>query len=179
MKMPPKNLPTIELLRDRLTYDSSTGVFTFRKTSGRAVAGKVAGCNHQHNDSPHLWYQVIGIEKQYYKAHRLAWFFVYGVDPGAQEIDHIDGNGLNNAITNLRICTSSQNNQNRRRRLDNSSGFNGVDYVKRSKKFRARICKDGKLTHIGMFQTAEEAFAAHEAARSSMFDNSHGRHRSH
>lgn len=172
-----KPLPPIDLVRDFLSYDQHTGIFVYKQKRGRAVVGKIAGSNHQHDESPHLWYQVIGINKQYYKAHRLAWYLFYGVDPAENEIDHKDGNGLNNAISNLRICTSGQNNQNRRLRTNNVTGLNGVDFMKRQGKYRARISKEGKTVFLGVFESAEQAFAAHEKARHNLFDFCTGRYK--
>lgn len=84
--------------------------------------------------------------------------------PKGMEIDHIDGNPLNNQKSNLRVCTRSQNMMNRGKTKANTSGFKGVHFHKRSKKWTARIQKDGNRSHIGSFDKPEEA---HEAYRES------------
>lgn len=76
----------------------------------------------------------------------------------SEETDHIDGNGLNNCRDNLRLATHSQNNMNKRIRSDNTSGYKGVTYDKRKKKYFARIYKDGKVKYLGYFKTPEEAY---------------------
>ncbi|ECH9128545.1 HNH endonuclease [Salmonella enterica subsp. enterica] len=61
-----------------------------------------------------------------YLAHRLAWFFCYGVWP--KEIDHIDNNKLNNSIGNLREVTHQLNQLNMPLRSNNTSGVKGVNW---------------------------------------------------
>jgi hypothetical protein len=77
------------------------------------------------------------------------------------EVDHINGNGLDNRKTNLRLATSSQNRWNTRKQTNNTSGFKGVYYHKRSKKWRAQIKLSRKKFHLGHFNTPEEAYAAY------------------
>ena len=81
-----------------------------------------------------------------------------------QIVDHIDGDGLNNSRSNLRLCTIQQNVQNRRGvQRNNSSGYLGV--CKHQGRFKATICADGKTHYLGMYATAEEAaFARDDAA---------------
>lgn len=78
------------------------------------------------------------------------------------KVDHKDNNGLNNRRDNIRLATVLQNNQNCRRRLDNTSGFRGVSRNK-SGKFVAIISINTKLVYLGSYNTAEEASAAYEA----------------
>jgi hypothetical protein len=82
--------------------------------------------------------------------------------PGpSQEIDHIDGNGLNNCKSNLRVCSHSENMQNGRvTKRFGSSRFKGVSYTTQSSKhWLAHIGDD----HIGYFTTQEEAAIAYNA----------------
>jgi len=71
-----------------------------------------------------------------------------------QQIDHIDGNPFNNKRSNLRVVTNQQN-QMARHKAVGISGHKGVYSV--NKKWRAVIKKDGKLIHIGYFDTKELA----------------------
>lgn len=75
-------------------------------------------------------------------------------------VDHIDGNGLNNRRSNLRLVTNAQNQQNSRMRIDNASGYKGVSLDVRRGRWRACIRIDRKNLHLGMFDTPE---LAHEA----------------
>lgn len=80
-----------------------------------------------------------------------------------QVVDHINGNGLDNRRDNLRIATPSQNAMNSKRHKDNRTGYKGVTYFRRDRNYRATIYINGKVTHIGYFDTAEEAHEAYNA----------------
>lgn len=69
------------------------------------------------------------------------------------EVDHIDGNGLNNIRNNLRIATSAQNRQNAKAR----GQFKGVTYDINQHKYRVRIQCNSRRLNLGSFETAEEA----------------------
>lgn len=81
-----------------------------------------------------------------------------------QEIDHKDGNGLNNTRGNLRIATHQQNACNRRLPSHNTSGHRGVSWAKFCQKWQARIQIDGKKKNLGYFATLEEAAQAYNKA---------------
>jgi hypothetical protein len=85
-----------------------------------------------------------------------------------EQIDHIDGNGLNNQLSNLRIFSNAQNLRAfNLHRTNNKSGFRGVSWFKRDKKWEAKIRHDGVKLHIGYFNSPEEAAKARdEKARS-------------
>lgn len=144
-------------LKEILQYDPATGVFTrLVNISNGLNAGDIAG-----SYSNGYWKVVIG--RRVYFAHRLAWLYVYGVWPKGQ-IDHIDCNKLNNRIDNLRDVSQSVNQQNRKKaRADNKSGFLGVHQVKN--KFRAQIMIAGKKTGLGDFETPELAHQAYVSAK--------------
>jgi hypothetical protein len=77
------------------------------------------------------------------------------------EIDHINGNTLDNRKCNLRICTHSENAKNRKRNENNTSGYKGVGFLKHNRKWRSRIRVNGKKIYLGCFNTAEEAHRAY------------------
>jgi len=87
-----------------------------------------------------------------------------GPAPKGYYIDHIDGDGLNNRRSNLRIVDRYQNQWNRRRAVNNRSGRTGVSLESRSGKYVAYICRQRKNRIIGRFSTFDEAVAAREAA---------------
>jgi hypothetical protein len=79
-------------------------------------------------------------------------------------VDHIDGDGLNNRRSNLRFATTAQNSANRGKQKNNTSGFKGVRWHKRDKRWRAVIGINGKTKQIGSFKTPEAAYDAYCAA---------------
>ncbi len=87
-----------------------------------------------------------------------------GVTDPNVEVDHKDHDGLNNQRYNLRISLSKQNAQNRRLRLDNTSGFKGVTWHGKTKKWRARLHVDGREKSLGLFSDPLEAACAYDMA---------------
>lgn len=88
---------------------------------------------------------------------------VMGLPAGCQ-IDHIDGNGLNNRKSNLRLCEVHQNARNRGAQVNNQCGFKGVFWDKSRGKWRAHIHALGKTNHLGRFETLEQARNAYAKA---------------
>lgn len=147
-------------LLERLIYDPTTGVFTWRglaPTDDRSKAwntrfsGKVAG-----SISKQLGYRGILIDGRLYYAHRLAWFYVHGKWP-AHETDHIDRNRDNNAIANLREATIAQNARNRGKAPTNTSGVKGVSWSKATGKWWAQFKRNGIHHNLGHFVSKAEA----------------------
>jgi hypothetical protein len=84
-----------------------------------------------------------------YFAHRIIFLMFNGYLPN--EIDHIDGNPLNNKIENLRECNSSQNKYNIKLRTDNKSGIKNVRWREDRKKWEVRLWVDGKRKYFGQY----------------------------
>ena len=77
--------------------------------------------------------------------------------PKDMHTDHINGNGLDNRRSNLRLCTIRQNQQNQKnRRNKKSSKYPGVSFDKKAKKWRAYIHINGKHKHLGYFENSKE-----------------------
>lgn len=76
---------------------------------------------------------------------------------GSSVVDHIDGNGLNNQRKNLRVCTTIQNSWNKRKALNNTSGYRGISFRKSRQTWLVRIMKNGKEVFNKNFKTIEEA----------------------
>lgn len=83
------------------------------------------------NRSGRTYYRIVKLDSKSLPAHRIIWAMVRGVWPES-DIDHIDGNGLNNSISNLRLCgvENFNNSRNRILSVSNSSGRTGVSYRK-------------------------------------------------
>jgi hypothetical protein len=94
--------------------------------------------------------------------------FVYHINgmeiPSKMEIDHINGNGLDNRKSNLRLASSRQNKANCGLRSDNSSGYKGVNFMASRSKWRAQLWVNGKNTHLGLYETLEDAILAYNRA---------------
>jgi hypothetical protein len=83
--------------------------------------------------------------------------------PPATMVDHRDGDGLNNRRSNLRLCTPSQNQQNRRRDARNTSGYRGVTYHKQVGKWQAQLMHEGRMHYLGVFCDPRDAALAYDA----------------
>ena len=151
-----KNLD-VERLRSLLSYDEETGAFAWRNSpNGMVKSGATAGGVTNNG------YLRIKIDRVLVMAHRLAWLYVNGKMPTGQ-IDHINCNKLDNRIANLREATPRMNTENQRvgRRRKNGGSLLGASWAAPSKKWRATICHNGKIKHIGLFETEREAHKAY------------------
>lgn len=149
-----------ERLKELLTYDESTGVFTWKVARPGHRAGVQAGSIYVFGENRRL---RIKIDQRAYMAHQLVFLYLFGAFPNCN-IDHKDGNALNNKPNNLRTDPDCRNPQNQRRPMSsNKSGFLGV--VKQGKKWRARITAQGRKKHLGYFKTPQDAHMAYVSAK--------------
>jgi HNH endonuclease len=94
-------------------------------------------------------------------AHRLAWLVYYGVWP-AEQLDHVNGDKLDNRIANLREVSNQTNNQNHRKAKKNSkTGFLGVVHEKRGDGYVAYLRVAGRTKNLGTYRTPEEAHSVY------------------
>ena len=147
------------ITRDRLTqlvlYNPINGQFVWRRSiSGHIKQGCFAGSLNRQG------YWTLRLDTEYYLAHRVAWFWVYGEWPKG-EIDHINSNRQDNRIDNLRDVTRSINQHNGRPYRNNKSKLKGVTYLKARRKWMAQIQRDKKHYYLGLYDTKEEAHAAY------------------
>lgn len=89
--------------------------------------------------------------------------------PGAKFVDHINGNPTDNRKENLRECTLSQNQGNRKLNENNTSGYKGVRWHKAAKKWQARINYKNAEIYLGLFKTAELAALAYNTEALKLF----------
>ena len=149
---------TAEKLRELLHYDPETGIFTWKvSTSNGVKVGDITGCPSGPG------YLGIRLQRRLHSAHRLAWLYVYGRWPKGQ-IDHINRNRTDNRICNLREVSHKQNNQNRSKAGNNTSGHTGVVWHKQRSKWQATIKHNQKNVSLGLFTNLEDAVAARKAA---------------
>jgi hypothetical protein len=96
-------------------------------------------------------------KKKYTYLHR----FLLDHPEKGLDVDHEDGNGLNNQRSNLRTCTHAENIRKKRKQKNNTSGYVGVSLDKRNGRFHAYIKLNGKRTFIGYYKHAIDAAAAY------------------
>jgi hypothetical protein len=87
--------------------------------------------------------------------------------PTELQVDHINGNKLDNRESNLRPCENRENARNRARKKPTKSGFKGVS-IRPNGKFQAEITTDGRKLYLGVFDTAIEAARVYDAAAKSV-----------
>ena len=142
-------------LRELLDYNPATGVFRWKVWRQGVRESLIAGTPHAKG------YLTITIDQRGYRAHRLAWLYVYGRWPKGN-LDHKNNERAANQIKNLREATLEQNQRNSKRRKHNKSGFKGVSRMRR--KWLARITVEKKTVRLGLFDTPEAAHRAYRKA---------------
>ena len=156
---------TQEQLKEFLSYDPDTGIFTWLKAACNSVrVGSVAGCLDTYG------YIRIKRARKQYGAHRLAFLYMTGEFP-VDQVDHINGVRNDNRWLNLRQATGSQNMSNQGKPITNTSGFKGVFWNKSAKKWLAQIGHMNRVIYLGLFTTPEAAHQAYIAAAEKFHGN--------
>ena len=106
-------------------------------------------------------YRQLNYKGKAYPVHHLVWALAHGKFP--DRLDHIDGNRMNNRLENLRECSAAQNSHNTKLSKANKSGYKGV-YSQAGGRWYARIRAHGKSHYLGLFDSAEDAAKAYDAA---------------
>ncbi|MGE8279077.1 MAG: HNH endonuclease [Stenotrophomonas sp.] len=146
-----------EDLMKELFYCPSSGHFTWLRRSGARNIGQRAGNTNFHG------YIRIQVRGRSFLAHRLAWLIGHGEWPNG-EIDHLNGDRLDNRLCNLRDGSHSANNQNKRiPQRNNRSGYLGV--FPHNGGWTAAISVNRKNHYLGTFADPKEAHAAYLAAK--------------
>lgn len=160
-----KPRPSVEELKERLSYDPETGIFT---SLGPYRHGRKVGYIDDNG-----YVRIKFGASDYERAHRLAWLFVHGHLPA--EIDHINGDKTDNRIANLRPASRAENQHNRcSPKVDARTAKTvGVHWYKPGKCWCAQIQANKKKHHLGYYPTIEAAHAAYCKAK----DELHPTHR--
>lgn len=121
-----------------------------------------------------LGYKQGAICGKQYRAHRVIWAMEYGYWPNI--IDHINGDGTDNRIDNLRDVCHMENLHNQKRAKDNTSGITGVCWDKCNQRWIATICVNTHQINLGRYDNIEEASNIRKAAEIKYgFHENHGR----
>ncbi|WP_447875836.1 HNH endonuclease [Serratia fonticola] len=139
------------MISDLLKYEPTTGKIYWKNSRGGVPAGSEAGWID--SSSGYLRVSISGKPKY---GHVLAWELFHG-HPARGEIDHINGNKIDNRIENLRECSASQNCQNKKIRTDNKSGVKGVSWNTARRKWSVRLTVNKKVIFLGFFSSLDDA----------------------
>ncbi|MGY5368299.1 HNH endonuclease [Enterobacter oligotrophicus] len=154
-------------LEECFLYDKKTGNLYWKARprhhfksdrSMNAINGKMAGKLAQ--SSLNGRYYMVSVNFKFHLCHRVVWFLHHGEWP-VSDIDHINGNKLDNRIENLRETSRSQNMSNVGMQKNNSSGFIGVFWASRERKWRAVVAHNKKNINLGSYDCPIEAAMAY------------------
>lgn len=145
---------TKQLFDSLFEYDPTEGVLTSKATGLSATRVRV-----RKSDGYTTTYANVG--RKAISVARIAWTIMTGeVLTTDIQIDHENVDATDNRWFNLRKATAQENSFNRRKRVDNTSGFKGVSFNKQSGTYQAYIYKGGKKFSLGLYKTPEEAYEA-------------------
>lgn len=164
---------TQAFVKQILDYNPESGVFYWRvRRKNYVVIGDIAG---QKNIKSNYW--QLTINGNSYQAHRVAWLYMTGEWPSDQ-IDHKDHVRHNNRWSNLRLVSNATNARNRSLCKLNTSNACGVNWHKKSNKWRAYIRRNEVNEHLGYFIDWFEAVCARKSAEARYgYHPNHGRAR--
>jgi len=179
-------------LNESLLYDKESGVLTWKtrppehfssirsqKRWNSTFSGRKAGYRKRDTGSTNSYRIEINLSGKKYPAARVAWMISHqNPIPDGMEVDHINGDAMDNRLANLRLVDHASNMRNQRLHRTSTTGVSGVVWKKRDSKFEARIRAHGKWRHIGQYSTLIDAVAARRRVeREYGFHENHGARR--
>lgn len=153
--------PSQERLAELFSYDPDVGVLVAKLDRASRKHPYRAGDTVGYPSA--FGYLILTVDGAPYPAHRIIWKLVAGTEPPAN-IDHKNRIKTDNRWANLRAATTAQNNANKGITRANSVGRKGVSFLPLVGKWRAGICVDGDVRHLGSFSSVQEAEVAYEDA---------------
>lgn len=151
-----KNIPTKDYLNNIFYYENGNLYWKVKK-GANALEGKKAG------SYSNTGYFNVVVNNVKYRLHRVIFMWHYGFLP--KEVDHINGDKLDNRIENLRAATKSQNLRNMKIKKTNTSGYKNVSWRKDINKWEVHLMAFGKNKFIGYFKDLELAGLVAQMAR--------------
>lgn len=140
----------VDYLNKYMDINLITGELRWKESSRNCKKGDLIGSIDDRG------YRRVFLKGKHIRIHRLVWLLAYGSFPN-EDIDHINGNKLDNSLDNLRLVSDFENLQNSKRRLDNTSGVKGVSWHKQHNAWQARIAVNGVRKSLGYFSSIEDA----------------------
>lgn len=174
-----KPTPSQEYLKELFEYNPDTGILTwkcrpinhFRNEHGQRCfnakyPGKEAGCLSRAGRTDR-YYKNVSLKHgngNHFGAHRLIWALVHGDTDCAKDVEHANGIGTDNRLSNLRLATRRQNTCNNKTRRGTSLRLRGVGLHKASGLYYAKIRIEGRQTSLGYFKSKGLAAVARAKA---------------
>ena len=158
---------TKERLLEVLEFDESISRFRWRERAGdkrfnNRFAGKLAG-SVTRCPTPGLFYRRVHLDEVQYKEHRLVWLYWHGELPKFG-LDHLNGDGLDNRIENLRLDSDGVNTRNMAKNVRNTSGYANVSWREDRQKWQVYAQSKTSSIHGGYFAPDELDKAVLKAA---------------
>jgi len=177
--------PDIEIIRELLRYDPKTGLlyhnvrhskyFNSQRDCNKwntRYANKLSGRVRTHKNGKK--YRYVTIFNKEYLAHRIVWLHQYGTETSLN-IDHLDGDGINNRLENLREVSSIENSRNLRLFSNNKTGIPGVAIHGQVGRFTVNINVNGRGIYLGISADFFEACCIRKSAELRFnFHENHG-----
>lgn len=149
-------LPSVDLILSAVSICHDTGIVKW------VHSGKIAGAKYTTKQGKS--YRQIKLFGVVYPLHRVVAKACGILTDESMQVDHVNGNGLDNRICNLRQVTPSQNSQNSRMQKTNTSGVPDVCFNKTVGKWQARISVNGKRISLGYYSSIDCAAKARKLA---------------
>lgn len=174
----------ISMSREDITQDLLIELIDYNPETGEIVrlplSPKYFHCDKYADkwNRRHAWSSFESLSSNGYKSmqifnvrlysHQIAWIYTYGqYDTSIFVIDHINHDGLDNSIGNLRCISKASNIQHQVKAptSNTTSGLLGVHWSKQNKKWMSQIRVQGKRVHVGTFEDKYEAYEAYLNAK--------------
>lgn len=153
---------TQKLLKEMFGYRDDGNLYWICNMSGSARFGDIAGYFDKTKG-----YITVSVKSKNYRLHRMIFLWHEGYLP--EFIDHDDGNPLNNRIGNLQPITRSQNAMKSKNFKNNTSGFRGVYWDKRKRRWEVMLNANGIRHKLGRFKDKNDAIKARIAGEDKYF----------
>jgi len=158
-----KNIISYKEVSELFDHNCETGEVTWAVSKGAAKKGSPAGCLSN-------GYLLVRYNGKLVRLHRVIMSLILRRDILQDEVvDHVNGDKLDNSRGNLRVGSSSQNNQNQRVRKNNTSGYKGVSWCSPRDTWVVHIREFGKSIYVGASRDLKEAARMYDAEATRRF----------